>query len=360
MTERDDDLDIVLRPWMHQHAPDAPSDLVLRIYGEIETMSQQSQTQRWLSRFATWPVGAWATTIAVVAILAIAGGLFLANLGRLSLIGAQPTQTPVTSPSPADPTAVADAVVAAWNSGDGQQAAGLYESSLPASLPIGRFMIDTGATTEQFSLGSLADTVTAWHDNGAVLTRTGDVLTQGPYAAYPVTWTSADGSFNGVEVLRLSSDGLVTEQYLIGASTATASASAAGTDVVNSIGDGVTAIAARLGAGDVSLFSPTATVYQFQDGAGGPGTSGSDNIARALQGAINSTPAQVGRVVTQGPFAVYAASNPVTTGAVAPSPTGAVEEGFTVLELNADGLIQDSWSIRSESTNTQGPTASGG
>jgi len=84
MTERDDDLDIVLRPWMHQHAPDAPSDLVLRIYGEIETMSERAPTRSWLSRFAAWPVGAWAATIAVVAILAVAGGLFLTNIVRRS------------------------------------------------------------------------------------------------------------------------------------------------------------------------------------------------------------------------------------------------------------------------------------
>jgi hypothetical protein len=57
---------------------------------------------------------------------------------------------------------------------------------------------------------------------------------------------------------------------------------------------------------------------------------------------------------------VYAASNPITTGPVAASPTGAVEEGFTVLEVNGDGLIQHSWAIRARSSNTQAPADPGG
>ena len=626
MTERDDDLDIVLRSWMHQHAPDAPSDLVLRIHGEIETMSEQAPTRGWLSRFTAWPVGAWAATVAAVAVFAVAGALFLANFNRLSMVGDQPTPSPTTSS--VDPTAIADDLIAAWNTGDGPQAVGLYSFPQPPTNPIIRFIVDSpngdatdsyvtasnvadavtawhdkgtvltrtgtvltqgpfaaypvswtssdgsfdgvealrlsndGFVTEQYLVGAssasatgapvdaaqlvanlrdarnaadgsaastllaptasgwwfsdgalvpyrgsteigrlslisnidqgaacceasttgiatqgpfilhttsvtnspnfpgaeldgveilettadglvgriwridtmidlasstptiapsaapsteptavsdaldaawnagngqqavslysipqsptepivrfmvdsssgspsdshvtasdIADAVTAWHDRSSVLRRTGNVVTQGPYSAYPVTWTSSDGSFSGVEVLRISNDGLVAEQYLFGASSATVTGTAAGADALNGIHDGITAIDARLGATSSDSFALDANVYQFQDGAGGLITSGRDSIASVMQGALNTTPAHVGSVVTQGPFAVYAASNPITTGPVAASPTGAVEEGFTVLEVNGDGLIQHSWAIRARSSNTQAPADPGG
>ena len=50
MTTHHDDLDQLLRPWMQRHAPDAPNELVLRIIGEIETMSEHAPTRSWLSR----------------------------------------------------------------------------------------------------------------------------------------------------------------------------------------------------------------------------------------------------------------------------------------------------------------------
>lgn len=350
MTEHDDELELVLRPWMQRHAPAAPSELVLRIYGEIEAMPEHAPSRGWLSRFAAWPA-AWAATAAVAVVLLVAGAM-LVSFSRLPAVGDQPTPTPTISPAPSGAAATADTLITAWNSGDVQQVAGLYDHTLPSSAPIVRFMIDSGAPTQQLALADLPAAVTTWHAAGTVMTRTGDVLAQGPYAAYPVTWTASDGSFNGVEVLRLTAGGLVSEQYLIGASSTTANGTAAGTEVVASIHDGMQAIAARLGASSADLFALTAEVHEFQEGAGSGDAIGRAAIAAIFPPVPAPSTAHVGSVVTQGPFAVYGASNPTTSGAV--------EQGFTVLELSADGSIQGSWAIRAETAIAPSPAASGG
>jgi len=352
MTAHDDELEQVLRPWMHRHAPDAPSDLVLRIYKEIEAMPDHAASRGRLSRFAAWPATAWAAT-AAVAIVAVTAGVLLVGFSRLPSIGELPVRTPATSASPSDPSAIADTLTAAWNAGDGQQAVSRYRIPQTPASPVVRFIVDSGiATQTDDTASSIIDGVTAWHAKGTVLTRTGDVLTQGPFAAFPVTWTSPDGSFNGVEVIRISADGLVTEQYLIGASSARSPGTADGTDVVTGIHDGMTPIAARLGAESAASFAPNAEVREFQDGIDGGVTVGRTSIDDVLSHARSSTTASVGTVVTQGPFAVYAASNQTVTGAV--------DEGFTVLELNPDGLIRYTWTIRTESSGSPSPGPSGG
>jgi hypothetical protein len=88
---RDIDIEPLLSPWMERQARSAPDDLLPRVMREVGTMSQESTTIRaWLYPSST--VGWMTGGIAVVA-MAIALGVFLANLRGL------PAGEP-SSPSP--------------------------------------------------------------------------------------------------------------------------------------------------------------------------------------------------------------------------------------------------------------------
>lgn len=86
-----DRIEPVLQSWMARNAPPTPPDLLLRVLSEVDTMSQRTRT---------WPIG-WlsathlpvlATVTAVVAIIAVAAGLFFVN-GSAPAPGANATPT---------------------------------------------------------------------------------------------------------------------------------------------------------------------------------------------------------------------------------------------------------------------------
>lgn len=267
--------------------------------------------------------------VAVIAIALIGGGSLV--VGSM-LPSPSPTPTPSASLQASDPTAIFDGLVSAWNAGDGQQAASLY-----VTAPLVRFWIDSGDITDTYSTqADVQAAITQWHSQGSTLTRTGEVLSQGPYSAASVTWTTSQGSFNGAEVIHVTPEGLVTAEYLIGASTAQASGTAAGTDVVQALLQAETSpvkpIILRLGAADTASYAPDVMVWQFEnDDSGGIIARSPDDLAQILQ-APHTADSFIFALQTQGPFVLYSAS--------------AADEGFNVLELTSDGLIQYSWDIR--------------
>jgi hypothetical protein len=330
---RDDEFEAVLRPWMQRHAPDAPNDLVLRINKEIE-MSEQAPSGSWLSRFASWPTVAWAVAATAVACVVLAGGMLIANLPGPSGTGSESSQspTPAVTATPSDPQAVVDRLVAAWNAGGGQ-AASLYVSS-----PAVRFMIDSGDFTDRYSDIGVAEA--EWSGGGSTLTRTAAVLVQGPYAAFPLTWASADGSGDGVGVIRITSDGLVAEQLVLG-STGSNQGGAGPAQ-----GNVVSMVDALLAAEDVG------------DGATAAQYFGPDAELRWIKYAELDQPASIGQaaiaafISTETDGWIWTRTgDPIAQGAFvfypldyrAPNGTGA--EGFGVVELNAAGTIQLSWGI---------------
>lgn len=353
MNARDDDLEQVLRPWMHRHAPDAPNELVLRIYGEIETMSEHAPSRSWLSRFAALPATAWMATLAALAVVAVAGGVLFANFFGVPT-GTQPTPTPTTSPSAGNPTALADALDAAWNSGDAQKAASLY-----ASPPIVRFMIDGSQLQHGWyspdGPGNLGvnPALTAWHSKGTVITRTGNVLAQGSFAAFPVTWTSSDGTFNGVEVIRIAADGLVSEQFLLGDPTSVSGTAPSG-DPARLVDSLLSAQNSSDGATAGTLFAATAQGIVIHDGDVVNTVPDGAHFATSITNGYACCETRTGNVQAQGPFLVF----PMTTA----SPTGTLGgEGFQVFELTSDGQIGWIWEIASVTAQPSGaPAGSGG
>jgi hypothetical protein len=289
------------------------------LWGPLRFFSMATQLPR-SSRYAL---------VAVIAIALIGGGSLV--VGSM-LPGPSPTPTPSAAPQASDPAGIFDGLVSAWNAGDGQQAASLY-----VTAPLVRFWIDSGAVTDTYSTGAdVQAAINQWHSQGSTLARTGDVLTQGPYSAATVSWTTSQGSYNGAEVIHITPEGLVTAEYLIGASSSQATGTAAGTDVVQALTQAMTTpvkpIVLRLGAADLASYAPNVQIWQFEnDDSGGLIAQSPSDIAGVL-GAPHAADSFVFAIQTQGPFVLYSAS--------------AADEGFNVLELTSGGLIQYSWDIR--------------
>lgn len=269
---------------------------------------------------------------------ALAAVLLVGLLGGATLVvgsmAPSPSSTPAPSASPAatDPTAIMDGLISAWNGGDGQSAASLY-----VNAPLVRFWIDSGDMTDTYSTqADVQAAITQWHGQGSVLTRKGDVLTQGPYSAATVTWTTSEGSYNGAEVIHITPEGLVTAEYLIGASTTQATGTAAGTDVLQALVQAETtpvkAIILRLGAADPTSYAADVTIWQFENDDSGGILARSRSDVVAPLGFQQPADSFVFAIQTQGPFVLYSASSG--------------DEGFNVLELTTDGLIQYSWNLR--------------
>ncbi len=340
MTSHDENLDRVLRPWMQRHAPDAPNTLVLRIIEEIQTMSEQAPSRGWLSRFTSWPAAAWAATVTAIAILAVAGGILVSNLSTAPAVGTAATPTPLASPAPSDPTAIVDGLLAAWNAGDGQDAVSRYVSV----TPIVRFMIDSGDITERLSTDAQVQAaVVAWAADGSVMNRTGAIARQGAIAAFPMTWTSSTGSVNAVCIVRIDpGTGLVLEQYVIGATSRAVallwrSAAPASADLVNLVDKDIAAINATDAAAASALFATDAEWRTMRNGEAGTADLGRSAIAKDYGvWSPGWTWSRTGAPIVQGPFVFY----PETV--IGP---GEGNDGFGVLELDADGLIRYAWDI---------------
>ena len=348
MTTHHDDLDQLLRPWMQRHAPDAPNELVLRIIGEIETMSEHAPTRSWLSRFSTWPASAWGAAAAALVVIAIAIGVLYLNLVGTPTPANQPTPSPRASA--ADPTAVADALITTWNAGDGHAAVALYG---PSANPLVRLMIDSATpTTELVTTADVESYLATWHARGSVLTRTGSVQVEGPFAVYPVTWTSNDGSFDGMSVIRISAAGLVSEQYLMGATASGTSPQVDAAQLVNDLRD---ASNASDGTAASSLFDTQVAGQVIEDGAmeGGLFRTG---LTQAIDNGTACCETN-GGILTQGPFIAH--TDVVTNPTLLP---GVEVEGIEVLEVNGSGLIRDIWRFdtRVPLPGSPAPGASGG
>jgi len=272
---------------------------------------------------------------AVVTIALIGGASLLVGSNNPA---ASPTSTPSASAAPSGlassaESATVDALITAWNNGDGQVAAALY-----IAQPTVRFMINSSDISTYPTTADIASAVTTWHGDGAVLKRTGDVLAQGPYLGCTVTWTSSQGTFNGALVVHPQASGLIEAEYLVGATPTVAPGEADGTDVVKALRAAmqtpVVPLALRLGAGTPDLFATNVHAWQWEDDTQGgpmPITSRPDVVNLNLPGGQPAT-SYAYAVETQGPFVLYSAS--------------AGDTGFNVLWLTSDGLIQYSWDIR--------------
>lgn len=273
---------------------------------------------------------------AVVAIALVGGASFLVGSNHA-------TTSPTSSPASSQATTAIDDLIAAWNAGNGQEAAALYWSALPYV----RLMVNNDTITTLTTPADIAAAVTTWHNQGAVITRTGDVLTQGKYVAATVTWTSSQGTFNGAEVISLNSDGLIVGDYRMGATATVAPGTAAGTDVVKAITDAihnpVKPIVLRLGAATPDDFATDTKVWQFEGDVSEALLVDGRSSLVPPSNASQPTDSYAHAVVTQGPFVLYSAT--------------AGDEGFNILWLTKDGLIQYSWDIRD--TIAPAPTASG-
>jgi hypothetical protein len=278
----------------------------------------------------------------VVAIALLGGAGLLVGTNHPS---SSPTPMPSASPAASGATVVLDALVAAWNDGAGQRAASLY-----VPQPAVHFMINGSDIVSYSTSGEVATAMTAWHSQGTVLSRTTQVLTQGPYAASAVTWTSSQGTFNGALVVHLSSEGLVEAEYLIGATPTAAPGAARGTTVVTNLQRAiytpVRPIVLRLGAATPGAFAVDARAWQWEGDAmvGQSPVDGRSGIA-GLLGVDQPAESYADVVEVQGPFVLYS--------------TSGGDEGFNLLWLTGDGLVQYSWSIRVP-TNSPAPAASGG
>lgn len=345
MTANDD----LGRRLAEHYAAEAPSRAPEWVLGmalaTVESMPQRRASLRVPRRLSDMNVYARLAAAGVV----VALGFTLFGVA-LPLVGTSPTVTPspsVPSPSPsptptptANATVIADRLIAAWNAGDGQRAATLYASVQYPVAPLARFFVDSAdATGSYLRATNIASGVTAWHEQGAVLTRTGDVLTQGSYAAFPVSWTSADGSFDGVEVIRLSADGLVGEQELIGAA-ASASAPSSSPDMVTFIDQVEAAQNASNGSAAPTLYAPDVHARVFRGGALSNSVDDRSQIASAIDRGTACVVTRTGGVETQGPFVVVP-----TVFANATYDPGREIEGFNVFELNVAGRIQNIWDI---------------
>jgi hypothetical protein len=272
---------------------------------------------------------------AVVAIALIGGAsLLVGSNNPATTSSSTPSASAVASASASSPdTAAVDALVTAWNNGDGQAAASLY-----IAQPTVRFMINSSDISTYATSGAIASAVTAWHADGAVLARTGDVLAQGPYLGCTVTWTSSQGTFNGALVVHPQANGLIESEYLIGATSTVAPGAADGTDVVKGLRDAihtpVFALALRLGSATPDLYAADFNAWQWEDDTQGGRMpiTGQPDVTNLFAGSTQAADSSVDAVETQGPFVLYSAS--------------AGDTGFNVLWLTGDGLIQYSWDIR--------------
>jgi hypothetical protein len=356
MTQHEDELEQVLRPWLHRHAPDAPNTFILRMIGEIETMSERAPTSGFLSRFAAWPASAWAAALTAIAILAAAGGILFVNLTSAPAVGTNPTPTPVPSPSTNADAAIVNGLLNAWNHGDPQDAVSRYVQS----SPIVRFMIDSGDFTKTpLTTAEIQAMVVAWSADDAVMTRTGPVVRQGPFVAFPMTWTSTTmGTGDAVGLLRIDPEtGLVVEHYFIGATALhPASAAPAPGDVVTLVDDELAAENAGDGSAGSALFAENADMRWYRNAAQAGWANGREEIAAQIgQGTDGFVWSRTGQAYQQGPLVFY------PTTVIGPSGQG--DEGFMVLSLNTDGLLQHKWAIGAVNNNLPGspaPSAGGG
>ncbi len=357
MTQHEEELEQILRPWMHRHAPDAPNTFVLRMIGEIETMSERAPTRGFLSRFAAWPAAAWAATLAAVAIIVAAGGILFANLTGAPAVGNGASPTPLPDPRPTDATAIVDGLLSAWNSGDPQDAIGRY---IPLT-PNVRFITDSGDVTTRLSNEpKIQAAVVAWSGEGSVMTRTGPVVRQGALVAFPMTWTSPNSSGNGVQVLRLDpGSGLVLVQYVIGATSSNlASSGRASADIVSMLDAELAAENAADGPAGSALVAADAEYrWLLRGDLRGAAAIGRSAVEVWIASGLGSvTGIRTNTPATQGPFVFYAGKVTAADG----SDRG---DGINVYELDANGLIRYGWNIgyaTPEPQATAVPTASGG
>lgn len=272
------------------------------------------------------------TRYALAAVVAVV--LLVAASVGVTIIGGPSEPTPLPQPSSSNPTnSLLDALNSAWNSGDGQQAASLY-----ATAPLVRFIVGEGAVTDSF--GNEADVEAAidqWHAQGNVITRTGDLVTEGNYLASTVTWTSSDGTFDGVEVVRTSSDGPVLEQYLIGAAHGT-TPQADATKVTNDLRDASNASDASAAS---TLLTTTVEGRVFRDGTlEGDTPVNRDGMLNGIRNGSACCVTYVGSGHSQGTLIVRAGT--LTNDTYMP---GAEIYGVEVLEVDSDGQIQYIWRI---------------
>jgi hypothetical protein len=349
MTQREDELERILRPWMRRHAPDAPNAFVLRMVQEIETMSEQAPTSGWLTRFAAWPATAWVAAVTAIVILAAAGGFLFANLTTAPTIGDGATPTPLPSPSESGDAIIVDGLLAAWNDGESQDATSRYVQF----TPVVRFMIDSGDITKSLSTDArIQAAVVAWSADDSVMTRTGAIIRQGPFLAFPMTWTSSASSGNGVGLVRIDpGTGLILEHYLIGSTSPDlASAAPASAEILAMIDGELTAENAADGAAASAYYAADADARGLARGdLAGTVLIGRSAIADAISH-NTGTATRTGDPIRQGPFVFY----PGTTV----SSKGEGDEGFNVVELDAHGLIRHAWTIGDRMPTV--PSSSGG
>ena len=299
-----------------------------------------------------------------VEVLKVDGDGQIENIWRIDGLIDQASSSPAPTPTatrPTNPTAVASALIDAWNGGDGQRAASLYQVAQRPIAPIVQFRIDSGESTSTDTLASnIADDVTAWHDKGFTVTRTGDLMQQGSYTAFPVTWTASGRTFEGVMVIRITADGFVTEHQLIGAATSGQTGALTPADETR-IADAERAAASAVDESALTaFFDPNAERYDTQNGAPNEDALGRASVVSTIIGCPCTT-TRTGNMETQGPFVVYPAFDT--------KPTGESRDGFTILELGPDGLIRYLWQVRERAlvnvltggaSDPPAPTASGG
>jgi hypothetical protein len=328
---RDDELEPILRPWMERNAPDAPPDLLLRVMREVDTMSERERTggRSWLSLFSTSPATGWILAAAAVAVMAIAVGFFIANLPGTPSAGPGATPTPAVT---SDPTTVVDPLIAGWNSGDGAQAGRYYSTGAEA-----RFAIDSGDYTEAYlGQSTIAAEVASRASIGFTITRTGDVMRQGAFVAFPLIWESSTGNGEGVAILEVATNGLVTRHYVFGASTATP----ARQSVVLHAGSQAAFLDAELRT--LNAHDGEANASQYAEGAewrlglgSGAWTEvyvGRDAIAATTEerAGIAFKVTRTGNMVSQGSFVLYPWTYTSSAGS---------GEGIVVFQLPDQGFL---------------------
>jgi hypothetical protein len=346
---------------LRREAPDRAPTWVLESALEIiETTPQRRGLLRLPWRFPSMNPFARYATIAVTAVIVLAGAVALATGGHVPQIGGQigasptpsaspsptPSPAPTASPAAVDPTSVADGLITAWNTGDAANASSLYAGL----APVLDFAIDTpvdgGAFTDEAStLAGIKTRMTAWQAGGSVLTRTGTVLTQGPYAVFPVKWTSTTGTYDGMELIRISTAGLVVQHLLFGVTSTTGtSATVNGTTLIDSL---LTAQNGSDGNAASALFAATAKGFVFQDSMLVNVVPDKSHFVNAIGNGTATGESRTGNVLTQGRFLAFPFS-------------AANGRGFQIIELDPTGKIQYIWHAIWSNLPATSPPASGG
>lgn len=284
---------------------------------------------------ASSPRTGWSAAIAVVAALAIVVWV---------LTWTAPGSSNGSGPAPratATAESIADGLLRDWNSGNATTAA-MYARTAEA-----RFAIDKGDYTETYiGQAAIANEIASRAAIGFTVTRTGDVIHQGDYLAFPLIWETAAGKGEGVAILQVNAEGQVQRQWVLGATAA----APARQSVILHAGDGSVEASLDDHRRAVNAHDGAAAIHNFaEDGewrialGSGDWTEvyvGSPAIAAATaeRATTGFAVARTGSMVRQGSFVVHPWTSTSTAGS---------GQGIAVFRLipTWGTAIQDEWEI---------------